>query len=252
MRTGSPRESFPQEAETITAPPPELNYDLWLGPAPQVPYMRKRVHAPHDINSRPGWMRHLDYCDGMIANWGTHLNDIAQWGTNTERTGPVEIKATGKFHDSGVWNVLESFDAWYRFADGLELFYQMGKPHVRFEGEKGWIQVNYVQDKLHPDKLEASDPAILKEQIGPEEIHYPLKSEKQDFIDAIKSRGQTLEDAEVGQRTTSLCHLAHISIQLGGVKLSWNPDREQFVDNAAANNLVTRPPMRKPWTLCIV
>ena len=249
MRTGSPRESFPEEAETITAPPPELNYDLWLGPAPQVPYMRKRVHAPHDINSRPGWMRHLDYCDGMIANWGTHLNDIAQWGANTERTGPVEVKATGKFHDSGVWNVLESFDAWYRFANGLELFYQMGNPHVRFEGEKGWIQVNYIQDKLHPDKLEASDPAILKEQIGPEEIHFPLKSEKQDFIDAIKSRGQTLEDAEVGQRTTSLCHLAHISIQLGGVKLSWNPDREQFVDNAAANNLVTRPPMRKPWTL---
>ena len=74
-------------------------------------------------------------------------NDIAQWGPNTERTGPLEFKATGKFHDDKVWNVLESFDAWYRFANGLELF----------------------------------------------------------FIDAVKSRGQTLEDAEVGQRTTSLC-----------------------------------------------
>ena len=225
MRTGSPREGFPNEAAVPAEPPPELDYDLWLGPAPKVPYMQKRVHTPHDLKSRPGWMRNLDYCDGMITNWGTHLNDIAQWGANTERTGPVEIKATGKFHDDKVWNVLESFDAWYRFANGLELFYQMGQPHVRFEGDKGWVQVNYIADALHPDRLQASDPAILKDKIGPEEIHFPLKSEKQDFIDAVKSRGQTLEDAEVGQRTTSLCHLAHISIQLGGAKLRWDPDQ---------------------------
>jgi hypothetical protein len=194
-------------------------------------------------------MRNLDYCDGMIANWGTHLNDIAQWGANTERTGPVEVKATGKFHEGKVWNVLESFDAWYRFANGIELFYQMGQPYVRFEGDKGWIQVNYLTDKLHPERLQASDPAILKEKIGPEELHFPLKSEKRDFIDAVKSRGQTLEDAEVGQRTTSLCHLAHICIRLGGVKLRWDPEKERFPDNDAANKLINRPPMRAPWTL---
>lgn len=249
MRTGSPREGFPPESEDVTPVPADLDYDLWLGPAPQVPYIQKRVHAPRDLNSRPGWMRNLDYCDGMITNWGTHLNDIAQWGANTERTGPVEIKATGKFHDGKVWNVLESFEAWYRFANGIELFYQMGEPHVRFEGDKGWIQVNYIADKLHPDRLQASDPAILKEKIGPEEIHFPLKSEKQDFIDAVICRGQTLEDAEVGQRTTSLCHLAHICIQLGGVKLRWNPEKERFPDNDDANKLINRPPMRAPWKL---
>jgi myo-inositol 2-dehydrogenase / D-chiro-inositol 1-dehydrogenase len=249
IRTGSPREVFPQEPEEVQPVPPELDYDLWLGPAPQVPYMQKRVHAPRDLKSRPGWMRNLDYCDGMITNWGTHLNDIAQWGANTERTGPVEVKATGKFHDGKVWNVLESFDAWYRFANGIELFYQMGQPHVRFEGDKGWLQVNYIADALHPDRLQASDPAILKEEIGPTELHFPLKSEKQDFLDAIKRRGQTLEDAEVGQRTTSLCHLAHICIQLGGVKLRWDPDKERFPDNEAANQLINRPPMRAPWKL---
>ncbi len=248
VRTGSPKEVFPDEAATITEPPPGLDYDLWLGPAPKIGYMQKRVHTPNDLKSRPGWMRNLDYCDGMIANWGTHLNDIGQWGAGTERTGPVEIKATGKFHDDKVWNVLESFDAWYRFANGLEFFYQMGTPHVRFEGERGWIQVNYIADKLHPDRLQASDPAILKEKIGPEEIHFPLKSEKQDFIDAVRSRGKTLEDEEVGQRTTSLCHLAHISIQLGGAKLAWDPDKEVFTNNDEANKLTKRPPMRAPWS----
>ena len=95
----------------------------------------------------------------------------------------------------------------------------------------------------------ASDPKILQEKIGPEEIHFPLKSEKQDFIDCVKTRGRTLEDEEVGQRTTSLCHLAHIAIKLGGVKLAWDPDKEIFVDNPAANALINRPALRAPWTL---
>lgn len=249
VRTGVPLEVFPEESEAVAPVPPDLDYDLWLGPAPKVDYIQKRVHTPRDLKSRPGWMRNLDYCDGMITNWGTHLNDIGQWGAGTERTGPVEIKATGKFHGGKVWNVLERFDAWYQFANGLELFYQMGRPHVRFEGERGWIQVNYTTDKDHPDKLEASNPALLAEKIGPEEIHFPLKSEKQDFIDAVKSRGRTLEDEEVGQRTTSLCHLAHISIQLGGATLKWDPDREVFPGNQEANQLVHRPPLRAPWKL---
>jgi hypothetical protein len=249
LRTGSPHEVFPTEPEDVTAVPTGLDYDLWLGPAPELPYIQKRVHTPRDLSSRPGWMRSRYFCDGMITNWGTHLNDIAQWGANTERTGPVEVKATGKFHDGKVWDVLESFDAWYRYANGLELFYTMGSPHVRFEGDKGWIQVNYVQDKLHPDKLQASDPRILKEKIGPGEVRFSLKSEKQDFIDAILCRGQTLEDAEVGQRTTSLCHLAHIAVQLGGARLKWDPDKEQFIDNDPANKLLNRPEMRSPWKL---
>lgn len=242
IRTGSPPEEFPNEPAVVTEPPPELDYDLWLGPAPKVPYMQKRVHTPHDVKSRPGWMRNLDYSDGMICNWGAHLNDIGLWGANLERTGPVEIQATGKFHDDRDWNVLEKFDARYRFANGLEFFYQMGKPHVRFEGERGWIQVNF------PKLIQASDPAILEEKIGPEEIHFPLQSEKQDFIDAVRSRGRTLEDEEVGQRVTSLCHLAHISIQLGGVKLAWDPAKETFPGNDAANKLTKRPFMREPWS----
>ena len=249
IRTGSPKEVFPDEPETVTAPPADLDYDLWLGPAPKVDYIQKRVHAPRDLASRPGWMRNLDYCDGMITNWGTHLNDIGQWGAGTERTGPVEVKASGTFHDGNVWNVLERFDAWYKFASGMELFYQMGEPHVRFEGEKGWIHVNYAASKLSPERIKASDPKILAEVIGPEEMHFPLKHEKQDFIDCIKSRGQTLEDEEVGQRTTSLCHLAHISIKLGGAKLAWDPDKETFPGNSAASALVNRAPLRAPWTL---
>jgi len=245
VRTGSPKEGFPNEPAIEAPVPAGLDYEMWLGPAPLVPYMQKRVHAPKDTNSRPGWMRSLDYCDGMISNWGTHLNDIAQWGAGTERTGPVEIEASGKFHDDKVWNVLETFDARFRFENGLQLFYQMGKPHVRFEGDKGWVLVDYGTNL----RLQASSPEILNAAIPPDGIRFPLKSEKQDFIDAVKSRGRTLEDEEVGQRTTSLCHLAHIAIKLGGAKLAWDPAKETFIGNDAANQLTKRAPMRAPWTL---
>jgi len=249
IRSGSPVEEFPEESETVTAPPPELDYDLWLGPAPGVPYIQKRVHAPRDLKSRPGWFRSRLFADGMLTNWGAHLNDIAQWGNGTERTGPVEVKATGRFHEGQVWNVLEQFDAWYRFANGVEMFYTMGEPHVRFEGDKGWVQVNYARTAGHPDLLEASSPAILNEKIGPGEQQFPLRSERVDFIEAVKARERTLEDAEVGQRTISLCHLAYISIQRGGARLRWDPVKERFPGDEAANTLLSGPAPRAPWSL---
>lgn len=72
------------------------------------------------------------------------------------------------------------------------------------------------------------------------EIRFPLKSDKQDFIDAVKTRGKTLEDAEVGHRTTSLCHLGHIAVRVGQ-KLQWDPAKERFLDCDAADQLIDKP-----------
>ena len=248
VHAGSPTEKFPIEQAVEAPAPEELDYEMWLGPAPLVKYMQKRVHAPHDLKSRPGWMRNLDYCDGMVTNWGTHLNDIGMWGANVERTGPVEIKASGKFHDDPVWNVMESFNAYYRFENGLEMVYEMGEPHTRFEGENGWIQVDYGT----PPKITASSPEILNAILPENGVHFPLRSEKLDFIECVRNRSRTLEDAEVGHRVTSLCHLAHIAAKLGGqdgITLAWDPAKEVFLNNDAANKLTVRPPMRGEWTL---
>lgn len=85
----------------------------------------------------------------------------------------------------------------------------------------------------------------LRSPIGLDEIHLPLKSEKRDFTDAVKTRGQTLADAEVGHRTNSPCQIGHIAIQLGR-KLQWDPDAEKFINDDTANRLLSRP-MRSPW-----
>jgi myo-inositol 2-dehydrogenase / D-chiro-inositol 1-dehydrogenase len=214
--------------------PAELDYERWQGPAPRAPYTVQRVHPPKDFG-RPGWMRVLHYCDGMITNWGAHLCDIAQWCHGTERSGPVEIAGEGVWPVPGkLWNVLKTFRIAYRFADDTTLEYETSKPYVRIEGSEGWISGDY------PRGLEAEPKSILTSEIKDGELRFPLKSDKQDFIDAVKSRGRTLEDEEVGHRTTSLCHLGHIAIRVGQ-PLKWDPQQERFADNDEANTYLDKP-----------
>jgi hypothetical protein len=234
IRTGVPAgdEGCPPQPEMPV--PPELDYERWQGPAPRAPYTEKRVHKPKSYE-RPGWMRNLYYCDGMVTNWGTHLNDLAQWGNGTDRTGPVEVEGRGVYPPAdSFWNVLLSFEIQYRYANGVRLYYKIDKPYVRFEGSEGWIHAEYGK------ALVAEPASVLKAELGPNAIRFPLKSDKQDWIDAVKTRGRTLEDAEVGHRTTSMCHLGHIAIQLGK-RLEWDPKRERFTNNEAANEYIAKP-----------
>jgi predicted dehydrogenase len=210
--------------------PKELDYERWQGSAPRAFYTENRVHKPKAYE-RPGWMRHLYYCDGLITNWGTHLNDGAMWATNLERTGPVEIEATGTYPAAdSFWNVLLKFEVKYRFANGIEWTYRSEYPYFRIEGTEGWIQADFRDVKAEP-------ASILQSKIGPNDLQFRFKSDKQDFIDCVKTREETLEPAEVGHRVTSLCLLGHIAIQTGG-KLQWDPEKERFLNNDAANRWI--------------
>jgi myo-inositol 2-dehydrogenase/D-chiro-inositol 1-dehydrogenase len=219
---------------TATMPvPPELNYDFWLGPAWEAPYTENRVH-PIKAWGRPGWMRVDAYCNGMISNWGAHLMGIAQWGNNTEYSGPVSVEGTGVF-DKGLWNTLNSFEIRYRYADGVEMLFKIERPFVRFEGDADWIEIEY------PDKLTASSQAILDSEIAPGEIRIRnLPSDKEDFLIAIKSGKPTLEPLETAQRTISICQLGLIAIKTGS-KLVWDPGKEEIVGDNAAAAMLTVP-----------
>lgn len=223
--------------------PPELDYDLWLGPAPQAPYTLHRVHEPRQTKGRPGWLRIREYADGMLANWGAHFNDIVQWANDTERTGPVDVLATAKFPPGDeLWNVFLEFSAEFTYANGVKLLCKTGKPQVRFEGSAGYFEVQY------PNDLDAQPESLLTWKPGANDRSWPLVNEKRDFLDAVKSRGQTMEDAEVGHRVTSLAHIANVSIALGR-KLRWDAAKEQFIGDDEANRLLLPKPPRGPWTI---
>ena len=247
IRTGVPYGVLHSEKSPVHVDmpvPKELDYDLWQGPAPERPYTEARVHRSKDYE-RPGWFNIRDYGHGQILNWTTHLNDIAQWGNNTERTAPVEVEGQGKYPPPGtLWDVCYEFEFTCTYANGVRLICKTEAPYTRFEGEEGWIQANFSG----PDKLVAEPKSLLNSKIGPNELHFPLLHEKRDFLDAVKTRGQTLEDAEVGHRTSTVGHLGHIAIQLGR-KLKFDPDKERFIGDDEANKMLALPPGRSPWAV---
>ncbi|MBW8014911.1 MAG: Gfo/Idh/MocA family oxidoreductase [Planctomycetes bacterium] len=224
--------------------PEELDYNMWVGPAPMKPYTVDRVHPRHGYG-RPGWMRCRDTCEGMITNWGTHLIDVAQSLNGTERTGPISVEGTGKYPKpgSGLWDVLTEFRAQYKYANGVVLDYLIKVPYLRVEGDEGWIQAHWHSK----GGLQAHDRSIFQTKFRKSDIRLPQRSDKGDFIYAIKNNCNTMADAEVGHRTCSMGQLAHIAIQRGK-KLNWNPKTERFTDDDKANKMLHRS-YRKPWGL---
>ena len=238
IRTGVPVDTPGIPPQPDMPVPPELDYEKWLGPAPEAPYTEKRVHGRSDLVSRPNWMRISDYANGMIANWGTHLNDIAQWANGTETTGPVEVEAEGEF-TKGLWNTVVKFEARYLYANGVRLVCRSDVPYIRFEGSEGFIRVDY------PGTTTAEPASVLGSVIGPGEERLAEQLEdKADFVAAIREKRATLEPVEVGHRTVSISQLGLVAMELGG-KLRWDPARERFADDNAANARLTRP--QRDW-----
>ncbi len=227
--------------------PEELDYDMWLGPAPMKPYALDRVH-PRESFERPGWMRCRDTCEGMITNWGTHLLDVLQLAHGSERTGPVEVEGSGEYPapGSGLWNVLLHFKARFRYADGVSVDYGTGDAtYVRFEGEEGWVQSTWFSGKDFQEGLTASSDTLLHTKPRDGDIRLPQRADKEDFIYGIRTGKPVMADAEIGHRTCSMGQIAHIAVQVGR-KLAWNPDTERFADDAQANALLERP-IRGDW-----
>jgi len=218
-------------------PVPEgFDYDMWLGPAPWAPYTKGRCHW----NFR--WIQ--DYSGGQLTDWGAHLLDGAQWGNNSEHTGPVEVEGKGKFLRDGLYNTAKEYRIEYKYADGVKLIVTSGNPSLRFEGSEGWIG-----NRGWRAPLQAEPKSILNSVIGPNEIHlYTCKAgEQRNFLDCVKSRKECYFPPEIGQRCFTIAHVGNISMLLGR-KLKWDPDNEKFINDEQANRMLSRT-MRSPWRL---
>lgn len=245
----------PAGGKTAEMPvPPNLNYEMWLGSTPQVYYTEDRVHSQNDptLGSRPGWLRCEQFGAGMITGWGAHHLDIAHWAMGWEATGPQTVEGQGSFHTGGLWDVHGAYDVTLTYAGGTPVRVWDKFPNgVRFVGEKGWIFVSRgparmtASDPTAPGQplkaLDASDPRLLQGAIGENEVRlYKHRgNHHQNWIDCIRTRGETIVPAETAHRSCSACLLAHIGMKLGR-KLTWDPAAERFVGDDAANALLAR------------
>ena len=178
-----------------------------------------------------------------MLNWCGHIIDIVQWALDTERTGPVEVEGHAEFPQDNLWDVPQHQKVRYRYASGIELFYAEDRPFVRVEGTEGWIENTWFKD----DGFKASSPELLKWNAGPNEIQLPRLSEKEDFINCVKSRKEPIIPAEIGHRDATIAQIGFIASKLGQ-KLQWDPVTEKFIGNEAANRMLSRP-MRGPWAV---
>lgn len=217
-------------------PVPEgFDYETWLGPAPRAPFHADRCFY------RFRFIR--DYSGGQTTNFGCHSNNVAHWGMGMDLTGPIEVEDLGaEFPPKGDLFTTPTKVAFRaRYANGVVLECRTDKRQfgATFHGSEGWLSVGYKAP-------EASNPAILQSEIGPNEIHLPISpNHYRNFLDCVKSRQDPVEPVEVGHRTASLCHLGNIAMLLHR-KITWDPAKEQFVGDPEAAAMASRP-LRAPY-----
>ncbi len=218
-------------------PPSGLDYDFWLGPAPQRPYNESRVH----YFFRFFW----DYSGGQMTNFGAHHLDIAQWALGMDNSGPVSTEGTGEFHPDKWHEVTEKCRVTHTYADGTKVIVGQQENDipvgVTFVGQKGKLFVN--RGKLTAEPKELADYELKDSDLR----LYESSNHHEDFLACIKSRELPICDVEIGHRSATVCHLGNIAIRLGR-KLTWDPAKEQFVGDDEANTWLSRP-YRAPWAL---
>jgi predicted dehydrogenase len=218
--------------------PAELNWEMWLGPALKVPYRGV---------SHWDWRWILDYSGGQLTDWAGHHIDIANWGAGLEHTGPVEISGAGVYPVDGIFNVPVEYDFLCKYANGIEMRVAnasrlplgMG---TTWHGDLGWVHVD------RGDIISASDPKILTEVIGENEIHlYKSDNHWQNFVDCVRSGKQAIAPVGVAYRAISVALLGEIAMTTRQT-IKWDPDKEEIIGNPRASRLLSRP-YRQPWTL---
>lgn len=228
--------------------PESLDYEMWSGSAPVLPYIPARNHY--------NWRWNFAYSGGVITDWGSHLVNIAQWANNADETGPVEVQGTGTFPDfDDVWNTAETFKISYKFKNGVTMDVWTEVPGIKIEGTKGW-----VLSRGWRSPLKASDDSLLQITFeGDKNLGRPEAGadagggggEHIDFANCVKSRKLCYYTAESGHRTHTIAHIGNISMLLGGAKLQWNPDKEMFegerAEEANKHFCYVRE-QRDPWT----
>jgi predicted dehydrogenase len=244
--------------EPVMPVPKNLQYDVWLGSTPIVPYTEKRVH-PQKGYGRPGWLRCEQFGAGMITGWGAHHIDSAHWAMDTEYTGPVEVWGSAEFPTKGLWDVHGPFRTEALYANGVRMIVSGDFPNgIKFRGTEGWVFVSRGNETVtasdpvarlkDSQALAASDPKIITSVIGPNEIHlYESTDHHGNWLECVRSRRQPIAPVEVGHRACTACLIHHMAMK-SNRKLYWDPTRERFKNDDDANAMLARP-QRWPYVI---
>jgi predicted dehydrogenase len=244
-------------------PPADLDYDFWLGPAPQTPYTLGKAYDEDGVWKT--WWYNYDYALGFIAGWGVHPLDIAYWGHPDMMKGVLKVEGPGVFPLEGACNTSIAWSVKFRFADGVTMHYR-GTPNgaeplainnfndwrarygkivdhgTAFEGTTGWVMVDRTQIRTSPENL-------VETKFGGGDVQLPQSSNHvRNFLDSIKSRRPAICPIEDAVQADILCHLSDLATRLKR-PLEWDGGREKFVGDPEANQRLKLRKQRAKWAI---
>lgn len=214
---------------TAEAVPPELNYDMWLGPAPYKPYNPHRVHQTF----RGYW----DYDGGGLTDMGQHYLDPVQYllGKDNEFPVKIEVDAPQQHWDAvGIWRKIT-----YTYADGCRIvlegegFESPGKvPYIEGPGGKVYRGFECTIPDVMNKIAEMPDP----------------EPQRTDFLDCVRTRRKFALNEDNGHHSCTLVNLGAIALRLGRKVMHFDPATQLVINDEAANQLINEP-MRGPWKI---
>jgi predicted dehydrogenase len=225
----------------VTDPPPELDYEMWIGPSKMEPYIRQRIHG--------NWRWNYNTGGGQLLDWIGHHCDIAHWGLDFDNDGPSEIEGQGEFPEKdALWNTASRYRIELKYPRNITMTIAGGHRDIRsgtkWIGKDGWVWVDR-------GGFDASNPDWKKGKNLPEELRkvklYESSNHYRNFLDCVKSRKPAIAPVETAHHSAIPGHLGLISM-LTGRKIQWNVKRERIIGDADASKMLTRG-YRAPWHL---
>jgi predicted dehydrogenase len=254
-----------------TTPPPDLDWDLWLGPAPEVPY------NPARRNFRVFW----DYAGGELTNWCVHLLDVVHWALKLDAPETV-MSSGGKWYFNDCRECADTQEVIWEYPGNLLVRYStlahnsfgpngdpgnksFGSYGIMMQGSKGTLFIDRAgyqitpQMSMHVEKASAGSREAYDDLVGfgnyfvgdtsgergaTSMQHLP---HVRNFLDSMKTRQHPIGDIEIGHKSTAPCLIGNIALRTG-LKLRWDGKAETFTNSSEAN-LMLRRRYRAPWQL---
>ncbi len=218
-------------------PPADLDYDLWLGPAPQTPY--------NDLKCKFNWYFISDYCAGWIQSWGVHHCDTALWGVPELAQGKVTAEGTAQFPTDGMADTSITWKTKVTSESGIVLSFASNNTPghgqgCRFIGDNGWVHVTR-------GGIQAEPKSLLSVITKPHERLYQSRHHLGNFLECVQTRRDPAAPIEAGHKATAITLVADIATRLER-KLTWDWSGQQFINDKTANQMLSRP-MRAPWQI---
>ncbi len=241
--------------------PKHLNWDIWLGQAPMVPYLEGK---PGNNSRYPEARTHYEfrwwyeYSGGKMTDWGAHHVDIATWAIGMENSGPISVEGTAKHpvpFENGMptvsnrYNAATEFKINVKYPNGVELLIRDDDENgILIEGTEGRIFVSRGSLKGKPvEDLEANplpDDAIANLYNGKKPGDH-----MRNFFECCVDRTQPISDVHTHHRAMTTCHLSNIAIRLGR-KLNWDPEKQEITGDADAKQWQARE-QRKGYEITV-